>query len=147
MQTLNFTITIHAPVSKVRDTMLNHPTYEQWTAVFTEWTEYEWWTYEWDRSQDSEIRFIDGQWSGMLAKIASNRLHDSISIQHLGMINIDTTITMFESTSFENYKFTQIDDATTKLDIELTAIPDERVEMFHETRPKALKLLQGMCEE
>gem|GEM_PF-5268026 len=34
MQTLTYTITIQAPVSKVRDTMLNHPTYEQRTEVF-----------------------------------------------------------------------------------------------------------------
>lgn len=34
MQTLTYTINIHAPVSKVRDTMLNNETYRQWTTVF-----------------------------------------------------------------------------------------------------------------
>ena len=147
MQTLNFTVTINAPVAKVRSTMLDHPTYEQRTAVFTEWTEHEWWTYEWSRNQGSEIKFLDGQWSGMLAKIATNRLHDYVSIQHLGMIGENNTITMFEWSSFENYTFTQIDETTTKVDVEMTAMPDERVPMFNDTRPKALVLLKDLCEE
>ncbi len=146
LQTLNFTITINAPVSKVRSTMLDHPTYEERTAVFTEWTEYEGWTYEWSRDQGSEIKFLDGQWSGMLAKIAENRLHDYVSIQHLGMIGENNTVTMFEWSSFENYTFTKIDDTTTKVDVEMTAMPDERVPMFNDTRPKALTVLKSLCE-
>ncbi len=146
LQTLNFTITINAPVSKVRSTMLDHPTYEERTAVFTEWTEYEGWTYEWSRDQGSEIKFLDGQWSGMLAKIAENRLHDYVSIQHLGMIGENNTITMFEWSSFENYAFTSIDETTTKVDVEMTAMPDERVPMFNDTRPKALTVLKSLCE-
>lgn len=145
-QTLNFSITINAPVSKVRSTMLDHPTYEERTKVFTEWTEYEGWTYEWSRDQGSEIRFLDGQWSGMLAKIAENRLHDYVSIQHLGMIGENNTVTMFEWTSFENYRFTKIDDTTTKVDVEMTAMPDERVPMFNDTRPKALTVLKDLCK-
>lgn len=137
---------INVPVAKVRSTMLDHPTYEERTKVFTEWTEYEGWTYEWSRDQGSEIRFLDGQWSGMLAKIAENRLHDYVSIQHLGMIGENNTITMFEWSSFENYKFTKIDEISTKVDVEMTAMPDERVPMFNDTRPKALTVLKSLCE-
>lgn len=36
MQTQHFTITIDAAVQKVRDTMLQHPTYEQRTTTFSE---------------------------------------------------------------------------------------------------------------
>lgn len=142
MQTLHFTTTINAPVSKVRDTMLNHPTYEQWTSAFSEWS-----TYEWSRDQGSEIKFLDGsgKW-GMIATIASNKLHEYISIQHLGQINEDKTTTMFEWESFENYSFTSIDDTTTKLDIEMTAMPDERVDMFNEMWPKALILLKDLFQ-
>lgn len=143
MQTLHFTTTIHAPVSKVRDTMLNHPTYEQWTSAFSEWS-----TYEWSRDQWSDITFGDGSgsWAGMVATIASNRLHEYISIQHLGMIDENKTLTNFESESFENYSFTSIDDTTTKVDVEMTAMPDERVPMFSEMRPQALQLLKNLCE-
>lgn len=82
----------------------------------------------------------------MIAKIAINKLHEYISIQHLGQINEDKTTTMFESESFENYKFTSLDETTTKVDIEMTAMPDERVPMFSEMRPKALQLLKDLCE-
>jgi len=143
MQTLHFSTTINAPVSKVRDTMLNHPTYESRTSAFSEWS-----TYEWSRDEWSDIRFIDGSWSGqgMIAKIASNRLHEYISIQHLGEIGKDNKITMYEWESFENYSLTSIDDTTTKVDVEMTAMPDERVPMFSEMRPKALQLLKDLCE-
>ena len=141
MQTLHFSTTINAPVSRVRDTMLNHPTYEQWTSEFSEWS-----TYEWSRDQWSDITFGDGSGQGMIAKIATSRLHDYISIQHLGQINEDKTTTMFEWESFENYSFTSIDDTTTKVDVEMTAMPDERVPMFSKMRPKALQLLKDLCE-
>jgi len=53
---------------------------------------------------------------------------------------------MFEWESFENYSFTNIDDTTTKIEVEITAMPDERVPMFNEMRPKALQLLKDSCE-
>jgi hypothetical protein len=144
MQALYYTVTITAPVSKVRDIMLNHPTYEQWTSAFSEWS-----TYVWSRDQGSEIKFGDGSGSqqGMIAKIAHNRLHEYISIQHLWEIGTDGTTTMFAWESFENYTFTKIDDTTTQLDVELTAMPDERIDMFNEMWPKALELLKGLCTQ
>lgn len=144
MQTLNFTTTIHAPVSKVWDTMLNHPTYEIWTKVFSEWVS-DWSSYEWSREQWSKIIFWDGNGNGMLATIAANRLHEYVSIQHLWMIEANTT-NMFEWENFENYIFTKLEDNLTQLDVEMTAMPDERVPMFNEMRPKALQALKNLCE-
>lgn len=142
MQELHFTTTINAPIAKVRDTMLNHPTYEQWTSAFSEWS-----TYTGSREQGSNITFGDGSGQGMIAKIATNRLHEYISIQHLGQINEDKTTTMFEWESFENYSFTATDANITKVDVEMTAMPDERVPMFNEMWPKALELLKTLCEK
>lgn len=80
MQALNYTITIQAPVSKVRDTMLNHPTYEQRTEPFAAGS-----TYTGSREQGATIKFTDpNQKAGMLSTIAENRLHEFISIKHLG---------------------------------------------------------------
>lgn len=141
MQTLHFTTTINAPVSKVRSTMLDHPTYEARTAAFSAWS-----TYVWSRDQGSDIKFVDPSGAGMIAKIAANRFHEYISIQHLGEIGKDNTITMYEWSSFENYTFTAIDDTTTKVDVEMTAMPDERVPMFNDMRPKALTILKDLCE-
>jgi hypothetical protein len=55
--------------------------------------------------------------------------------------------TMYEpANSYENYRFTAIDEHTTKVDIEMTAMPDDRVEMFNQMWPKALELLKNLCE-
>lgn len=62
------------------------------------------------------------------------------------MIGKDHVITMYESESFENYTFTDIGGDATKVDIEMTAMPDDRVDMFNNMRPKALELLKGICE-
>jgi hypothetical protein len=83
----------------------------------------------------------------MLAHVHINRLHEYVSIQHLGMIGEDGAVTLFdEHSSHENYNFTPIDDHTTQLDIQLTQMPDDRVEMFNQMRPKALELLKNLCE-
>ena len=82
----------------------------------------------------------------MIATIASNRLHEYISIQHLGEIGKDNAITLYAWESFENYRFTSIDDTTTTVDVEMTPMPDERVAMFNDMRPKALQLLKDLCE-
>jgi hypothetical protein len=55
--------------------------------------------------------------------------------------------TMYEpANSYENYRFTAIDEQTTKVDVEMTTMPDEWVEMFNDMRPKALNLLKALCE-
>lgn len=140
-QTLHFTTTINAPVSRVRSLMLNHPSYEMWTKAFSEWS-----TYTGSREQWSEIRFHDETWQGMIAKIAESRLHEYVSIQHLWEIGKDNQTTMYEKTSFENYTFTDIGGDATKVDVEMTAMPDEWVDMFNVMWPKALELLKGICE-
>jgi hypothetical protein len=84
----------------------------------------------------------------MISRIASNRLYEYISIQHLGEIGKDHEIKMYDSReSFENYSFTKIDEDTTQLDVEMTAMPDEWVDMFNDMWPKALTLLKDLCEK
>lgn len=142
-QTLTVTTTINAPVAKVRDTMLNHPTYELWTKAFSEHS-----SYTWSRDAWAEIRFVDGSGHGMIAKIAENRVYEYVSIHHLGEIGENNTVTFYDSAeSFENYMFTQVDEQTTKLDVEMTWLPDEWVPMFQDMRPKALQLLKELCEK
>lgn len=147
MQTLTFSITISAPVSKVRDIMLNHPTYEQRTAVFSEWS-----TYIGSWEQWTQIKFVDPSGQGMIAQIAESRIHEYISIHHLWQIMEDEqtkeliTTNYEPANSYENYRFTAIDKQTTTVDIEMTTMPDERVEMFNQMRPKALTTLKTLCE-
>lgn len=148
MQILHFSTTINAPVVKVRSTMLNHPTYEQRISAFGEW-----WTYEWSRDKWSDIRFIDTSGQGMISKILENKLYEYISIQNLWEImynkktnKLETLI--YESESiYENYTFSKIDKSTTKLDIEMTGLPDAYGDMFREMRPKALVILKKLCQQ
>lgn len=148
MQSLNFSITINAPVAKVRDTMLNHPTYEQWTTAFSEGSSY---VGSWE--QWTDILFVDPSGQGMIAQIAESKLHEYVSIHHLWekMNNPETgelVTTMYEpANSYENYNFEVIDEQTTKVNVEMTAMPDEWVEMFNQMRPKALNLLKDLCEK
>lgn len=84
----------------------------------------------------------------MLARIAENRNHEYISIQHMGEIGENQVVNMYASPdSFENYTFTQIDDQTTQLDVAMSSMPDEWVDMFNQMRPQALKLLKELCEK
>jgi hypothetical protein len=53
----------------------------------------------------------------------------------------------FDHESFENYRFTKIDEITTQLDIEIIGMPDEWVDMMNEMWPKALDLLKNLCEK
>ncbi len=146
MQIQQFTTTIDASVQKVRDTMLNHPTYEQRTNTFSEWS-----TYHGTRDKWADIKFCDPSWQGMIASIADNRLYEYVSIAHKWemMLNQETgkmEIKMYDGAGFENYTFIKLSDTQTKLDVELTAIPDEYVDMMNQTRPKALEVLKNMCE-
>lgn len=126
--------------------MLEKPTYELWAAEFSEWS-----TYQWSWEKWSEIRFVDPEGMGMIAEIAENRLYEYISIHHLGEIQYDDTWKVteyeYEWAWQENYTFKQQSDGTTELSIEVTNIPDDYADMFNEMRPKALKILKGLCEK
>ncbi len=54
ISTQHFSVSINAPVSKVRDTMLNDETYRQWTAAFNPAGS----RYEGSRSQGSKMLFL-----------------------------------------------------------------------------------------
>ena len=144
MQALHFTVTIPAPVARVRDTMLNHPTYEQRTTAFSEGS-----TYTWSREQDADITFLDPSGQGMIAKIAESRLHEYVSIHHLGQVMMDPKsqqmVTTMQDGWYENYTFTALTDSETKIDVEMTAIPDEWTDMMNDMRPKALELLKNLA--
>lgn len=149
MSLQTFSVTINAPVQTVWEKMLNHPTYEIWTTPFSEWSTY---IGSWD--EGAEIKFVgpDGK-EGMLAQIAKNDHYAYISIAHKAemMVNKETgtlETTYYDEPSFENYRFTTVDEYATRVDIELIMdIPEEYVEMFNEMWPKALAVLKQICEE
>jgi len=151
--TKHFSIAINAPVKKVRDTMLDDATYRQWTAVFNPAGS----RYQGDRSQWSKILFLwanpedPNSLGGMVSTIAENRLHEFISIEHLGEVHNgveDTTSDRAKSRAgaHENYTFSEKDGITTvdvALDMDTAQdFADEMAKM----RPQALNKLKELCE-
>ena len=85
MEKLRKTILIDAPRERVWDVMLADDTYRDWTTAFSAGSHY-----KGDWSQGSKILFIgpspDGSGEmGMVSRIAENRPHEFISIEHLGI--------------------------------------------------------------
>jgi hypothetical protein len=149
MHKSHFTIHINASPDKVWDTMLGEATYSEWTKVFDPSSRY---VGTWDEGH--EIRFIGGSSgdtgeSGMYSRIKENRLHEFLSIEHLGMIEngvIDTTSEKVKAwlPAFENYTFKAVEGGTElTIDIDTT---DEYKSMFEEMWPKALEVLKELSE-
>jgi hypothetical protein len=149
METIQFSILINAPKEKVWHTMLDKPTYSEWTKAFHEGSDYEG---SWEKG--NEIRFVapgkDGKPEGMYSRIKENIPHQFVSIEHLGHIKdgiVDTTSEEVKkwTPSFENYTFTE-KDGQTEVKVEMQT-PPEYKSMFEEMWPKALKELKSLCEK
>ena len=149
MQKLHFSIFINAPVEKVWDTMLEDETYRKWTEAFSPGSYYKG---SWEKG--AEIRFVGpnhetGKDEGMIARIAENRLHEFISIEHIGMILNGVDDTTSEKVkawlpAFENYTFVPKDGGT-EVQVDLD-VDDEYAVMFKEMWPKGLETLKTLCE-
>jgi len=149
MSKLNFSILIDAPISKVWDTMLEDKTYRIWTEAFMPGS-----YYDGDWTRGSKILFLgpgnDGKVGGMVSRIKDNRLHEFISIEHLGEVIDgveDTTSDRVKdwAGALENYTFIN-KKGKTELVVDLD-INEEFKEMFEGMWPKALQKLKSLCEE
>ncbi|MBP9732450.1 MAG: SRPBCC domain-containing protein [Candidatus Magasanikbacteria bacterium] len=154
MEKLHHEIFIAAPVEKVWNTMLEKETYMKWTKPFSPGTKTEsWFEGSWDKGSD--LKFIgvddDGNKGGMASRVAENRKHEFISIEHIGIVdaegNVDTTSEFATqwTPAFENYTFVAKDGGTqVQVDVDTVA---EYKEMFDTAWPKALALLKEMAEK
>lgn len=146
MQKIYFSIFINAPVEKVWNTMLEDATYRQWTIAFAPGSQY---VGSWE--QGSEIKFLSEDFKqGMYSRIRENRLHEYISIEHIGIVMdgvVDTTSDMVKkwAPSTENYTFKKVDGGT-ELSVDMD-IDDEYKESFEVSWPKALQALKELCEK
>ncbi len=151
MEKIHYSIAINAPREKVWQIMFADETYRQWTKPFNEGSYY---IGNWE--QGSEIRFVgcdengNPQAGGMYSRIEENRLHEFMSIKHLGIITngvVDTTSDEVKkwAPAFENYTFTDVDGAT-QLDVDIE-INQEYKESFDQMWPKALAVLKELAEK
>lgn len=150
MEKIQVKVFIHAPRKKVWDTMLEDATYREWTRPFNEGSYYKG---SWD--QGSDIRFLGpdpktGKEGGMISRIKENRLHEFVSIEHLGIIKDgvdDMTSDEVKrwTPAFENYTFLDKDGGT-EVVVELDTIQEYK-EMFMQMWPKALQALKELAEK
>lgn len=149
MQKSHFSIFINAPREKVWETMLSEETYPKWTKAFNPGS-----YFKGDWQEGSKILFLgpnpegEGE-GGMVSRIKESRLHEFISIEHLGIVNDGVEDTTSEEVkkwtpAFENYTFADKDGGTELLiDID---VPDDYKSMFDEMWPKALQSLKELAE-
>lgn len=149
MDKLHFSIVIKAPKEKVWDTMLNEDTYRVWTEIFMPGSHY---VGDWNKG--SKILFLapgeSGKMGGMVSRIKENRLHEYISIEHLGMVEEGKEDTSSEAVQAwagarENYTFKEVNGATEVLvDVDMA---EEYKQMMQDMWPKALQKLKELAEK
>jgi hypothetical protein len=129
--------------------MLEDKTYRMWTEAFMEGS-----YYSGDWNKGSKILFLgpgaDGKTSGMVSRIKENKLHEFISIEHLGEVIDgveDTTSDRVKgwAGALENYTFKD-KNGKTELLVDMD-INDEYKEMFEGMWPKALQKLKELSEK
>lgn len=140
----HFDILIQAPRQQVWSTMLEAPTYEQWTSAFCEGSRFEG---SWE--QGARIRFLDPSGNGMVSEIAEHRPAEFVSIRHLGFIENGKEDTTSEAVRawapcYENYTFTD-EAGGTRLNVVIDTFTGYE-EMMANTWPPALQALKALCE-
>ena len=104
-------------------------------------------------SQDSKILFLgpgeDGKLEGMVSRIAENRPHEYISIEHVGLIQGGKEDTTSEAVkkwapAFENYTFREKNGGTEVL-VDMD-VDEAHKKMFEDLWPKALQKLRELVE-
>lgn len=88
--------------------------------------------------------------TGMFSRIKENRLHEYISIEHIGIIKdgvVDTTSAEVKkwAPAFENYTFTTIDSGT-EVTVDMD-IDDEYKVSFEKMWPESLQILKSLAEK
>ena len=144
MQKINFSTKINATKEKVWKILWDDETYRKWTSVFTpgSYAESDW-------KEGSKILFLDGNGSGMVSKIETNRPNEFISFKHLGEVKNGVEDTESDKVkgwagAHENYTLKQVNGITElSVDIDMN---DEYKEMFMKIFPKALEQVKILSE-
>lgn len=145
MKTLHFETSIHAPRSKVWDTMLAPDTYRDWTSAFAEGSYYDG---SWE--EGGNLRFLGPSGDGMFSRIVENRKHEHILIEHLGILkdgkeDRDNPYGQAWAGAKEAYGFSEQNGVTTiRVDVDTA---EEMVADFSRMWPDALARLKALCEQ
>jgi uncharacterized protein YndB with AHSA1/START domain len=145
MKDLRYSMHIEASREKIWEAMLQDATYREWTAAFMPGS-----YYVGDWSEGSEMRFlgpgaVGEKEGGMAARVKENRLHEFISLEHIGEIQAGI-VKPFPESSYENYTLTD-QGAGTEVVVDMLNIPDEFSGMLDGAWPKALQSLKALAEK
>jgi len=142
-----FRITIDAPREKVWTALWTDATYRQWTMPFGEGSRA-----ETDWKKGSKVLFLGNSNSGMISTIADNRPNEYMSFKHQGIVNkgvedLDSEEAKKWATASEDYTLQSVDNGT-ELIVHLQGeIPQDFVDYFLKTWPKALEKLKEIAEK
>jgi uncharacterized protein YndB with AHSA1/START domain len=149
MKKLHFSITINAPAEKVWRTMLDDPTYREWSKPLGGGGYFKG---SWEKG--SKMLFVGqdpetGQEGGMVSRIAENRPNEFISIEHLGIVQNGVEDTTSEEAkkwapAFENYTLKE-ENGVTEVSVEQD-MAEEMAEEFEKMWPEALAKLKEISE-
>ncbi len=115
METLNYEITINAPIQKVWDLLWNQESYPQWTQFFMEGSQF-----KTDWEINGKTYFLDANGNGMISTIISLAEPNEVVFSHLGMFKDGEEDTKSKevlewSGAQEKYFLRKIDENTTEL--------------------------------
>lgn len=145
MQKLNFSTSINAPKEKVWKVLWDDATYRKWTSAFCEGSYAV--TDNW--KEDTEVKFLDPNNSGMISRVVANKPNEYMSFEHLGEIkdgaeDRDSEKIKAWAGAKENYTLKETAGVTT-LDMEMD-IADEYKDMFTKMWPRALDNIKALAE-
>ena len=149
MQKLHTSIQINAPQEKVWHAMLDDEPYREWTKAFGEGGYYKG---NWEKG--SKMLFIGpdpktGEEGGMVSRIAENKPHEFLSIEHLGIVHDGVEDTTSEEAkkwapAYENYTLKAVDGGT-EVVVEMD-IDEAEAESFETMWQEALAKLKAIAE-
>jgi Activator of Hsp90 ATPase homolog 1-like protein len=143
-KTLEFVVQIESPRNVVWDAMLGPESYKDWTSGFCEGS-----YYKGSWAQGEKMQFLSPGGDGMSSEIAENRLHEFVSIRHVGEIlqgveDVTSDKVRAWAPAYENYTFTDVPGGT-QVRVTVDTLP-EYVEFMTEAYPRSLERLKAICE-
>ena len=144
MQQLEFSVDIAAPVARVWDLMLTPDSYREWTSAFCEGS-----YYEGSWAQGGTIRFLSPGGAGMVAEVVENKLHEAISIRHIGELRDGKLVpdsALATQPAHEDYRYSPTAGGGTHLVVSMEGI-DGFLDFLQACWPKALARLKALAEQ
>lgn len=145
METLSYSIKIHAPKQKVWDVLWATETYQTWTKFFSCSS-----TMQTDWKVGGKTYFCDGEGNGMVSTIEHLDEPNTIVFKHLGMImdgkeDLESDEVKSWAGALEKYLLTDVEEGT-QLHVEVDIQP-EYTEMMNKGFDQGLAMVKYLAEK